>query len=155
MDAILSERGPSSKKRPKRLRVDLTPLVDLGFLLITFFMLTTSLDQKTELILIMPKDSPVNTYVPESSTLTFLLQDQNKIGYFPGNQKPVNGLPFASMRKIILAKEKKLMELFGNTNDLVIILRPGKESTYKNLVNALDEIAISGCTRYFVGKSEL
>ncbi len=65
-------------------RVDFTPMVDLGFLLITFFMLTTSLNKPKTMELNMPvKPGPDDvTAVPVSQTVTVLLTDKNQIMYY-------------------------------------------------------------------------
>ena len=68
-------------------RVDLTPMVDLGFLMITFFVFTTALSKPTALGLNLPAD-PKNikdfTDAPESKTLTLLLSGNEKLIYYQG-----------------------------------------------------------------------
>ncbi|MEJ7671259.1 MAG: biopolymer transporter ExbD [Chitinophagaceae bacterium] len=67
--------------------MDLTPMVDLGFLLITFFILTTTMQSNTVMKLIIPKDSTDSTEVPGSTTLTFILERNDSIGYYEDRQK--------------------------------------------------------------------
>ncbi len=75
MTEIISSPKRNGKKYMHRnIRVDLTPMVDLGFLLITFFILTTSLEEQKEMKLFLPKDSPDKTLVEASTTLTFILK---------------------------------------------------------------------------------
>lgn len=74
------------KKRGKKLstRVDFTPMVDLGFLLITFFMLTTSMNKPQTMEINMPDKKPTDepTVVPESQTITLLLTKDDKVVYY-------------------------------------------------------------------------
>src|SRR3954468_20783319 len=82
------KKGPGVKRTRKlSTRVDMTPMVDLGFLLITFFIFTTSLNQPKAMRLIMPddaKDAKPNE-TPESGVLTILLGSGNSVFYFEGS----------------------------------------------------------------------
>lgn len=137
----------------KSLRVDLTSMVDLGFLLITFFILTTTLSQPAVTNLIMPKDSNVKTLLKESTTLTLMLNRHDSINYYEGNitsPGDINHSTFKNLRAVIQQKEKKVAKLFGNHSLTTILIYPGEESTYKNFVDVLDEIQINDITRYFI-----
>jgi len=68
----------------KSLRVDLTPMVDLGFLLITFFILSTALSEPLVAQLVMPKDSNVKTPLKENAVLTLSLIRNDSIAYYEG-----------------------------------------------------------------------
>jgi len=84
MAAIISaDDFPGNKKRNQKLKIDMTPMVDLGFLLITFFIFTTSMGEPMATNLFMPKDGP-ETNVSEATVLTVLLAGENKIYYYDG-----------------------------------------------------------------------
>ncbi|HUS03494.1 MAG TPA: biopolymer transporter ExbD [Chitinophagaceae bacterium] len=135
----------------KSIRVDLTPMVDLGFLLITFFILTTTMHSDMVMKLIVPKDSDSTTVVPKSKTLTFILERNDSIGYYYGSAKNIEYAGFSAMRTLIQQKQKSL----GNSKDsMIIIIKPTKESSYKNFVDAMDEIYINDCKTYFVADPE-
>jgi biopolymer transport protein ExbD len=137
----------------KFLRVDLTPMVDLGFLLITFFILATALSEPTIAKLIMPKDIHLNIPVKKSATLTLSLIRNDSINYYEGDV-PEPGLikhcSFNTLRTVIQQKQQKVAEVLGNRKETVIIISPGNESTYKNFVDALDEIQINDIQHYFI-----
>jgi biopolymer transport protein ExbD len=140
------------------LKVDMTPMVDLGFLLISFFVITTELSRPKAMNLYMPYDGPP-TASAESKTITFLIGEGNKLFYYYGEEKDAgiknlvvqtswdenNGLG-----KIIGQKQLQLDNIKGGRNEMVVIIKPGKESTYKNVVDLLDEMTIHGVTRYAV-----
>lgn len=135
------------------LRVDLTPMVDLGFLLISFFMLTTTLSQHRVANLIMPKDSDIETLVGEQATLTLMPVRNNEINYYEGRQ-PAPGLirhcSYAEVRAVIRQKRQKVAEALGSADKTVVIIDPGPESSYKNFMDLLDEILINDIQHYFV-----
>ena len=80
-------RHPTNQKRinKKNTRVDLTPMVDVGFLLITFFVFTTQLSQPTAMNLNTPYDQvDTKDEICESCVLTLFLQADNTIQYYEG-----------------------------------------------------------------------
>jgi len=146
----------SGVKKGKKLstRVDLTPMCDLGFLLITFFIFTTTMSQPTAMRLFLPKD----TNKPEeqnkakaSGALTILLGKDNNVFYYEGildnsasNFKSSNfGSGDDGIRNVILHKK-----LNTNEKDLVIVIKPSVECTYKNVVDILDEMSINIVKKY-------
>lgn len=147
-------KSKNKKYQHKFIKVDLTPMVDLGFLLITFFILTTTMQQQTEMNLVMPKDSPMTTNVPVSKVLTFILNRNDSIGYYEGNSKEIKYAGFGAMRNIIQQKQLSLTHNGLNKAEMVLIIKPTKESTYKNFIDALDEIHINDCRTYFIADPE-
>jgi biopolymer transport protein ExbD len=145
------KKGPGVKKAKKAsTRVDLTPMVDLGFLLITFFIFTTTISQPTAMKLFLPKDTDKpeeQNKAKESGALTLLLGKNNNVYYYEGQLDPsASNLKSTSMKKVrdeIISKKRSTP-----AEDLVIVIKPGNESTYKNVVDILDEMTINTITRY-------
>jgi biopolymer transport protein ExbD len=158
------------KKRSKKMstRVDLTPMVDLGFLLITFFMLTTTLAKPQIMALVMPdKDIKKEDIEPvkESKVLTLLLGANDKVYWYEGITDAVldsTDYSAEGMRKVILNKKEKVKGQFGEEDYedfktkeprkgsfINVIIKPTEDARYKNLVDALDEMAICK-VRYYV-----
>ncbi len=154
----ISNNRSRKKYFHKHIKVALTPMVDLGFLLITFFILTTTLQEQGVTKLLLPKDSIINTLLPASTTLTFILERSDSIGYYDGLSTEIRYENFASMRSIIRQKQIDMVENNINKHELTLIIKSTTESTYKNFIDALDEITISDCKHYFIaepGKDEL
>ena len=142
------KKGPGVKKSKKHsTRVDLTPMVDLGFLLITFFIFTTTVSQPTSMNLNMPKDTKDqkdDTKVKESGSLTLMLGKGNVIYYYYGSDpSTMQTTGYKDVRKIILEKKKSTPAA-----DLFIIIKPDKDATYKNAVDILDEMDINDIGKY-------
>ncbi len=140
------KKGPGVKK-PKKLstRVDLTPMVDLGFLLITFFVFTTTMSKPTAMNMNEPKDDPENQLkVKNSGAMTILLGKADQVYYYMGELIPetiseqFKSSNFKEIRKIIL--DKKTATPIG---DLMYIIKADKESKFKNAIDILDEMQIS------------
>lgn len=158
------KKGPGVKKAKKlSTRVDMTPMVDLGFLLITFFIFTTTMSTPSTMKLYMPKDEkdPKNqTEVKQSGALTILMGKGNGIYYYEGQLKP-DGSNFKSttykeVRDIIIKKKQDVMEM-GKAQgypkdtldkDFMVIIKPNTEATYKNTVDILDEMTINQVHRF-------
>jgi biopolymer transport protein ExbD len=145
------KKGPGVKKGKKlSTRVDLTPMVDLGFLLITFFIFTTTMSQPTAMRLFLPKDADKpedQNKAKESGVITLLLGKDNNVFYYEG-QLESNGSNFKSstfkeIRTVLIDKKRNTSE-----KDLVVIIKPSADCTYKNVVDILDEMAINVLKKY-------
>ena len=151
-EIISSTKRSGRKYLPKNIRVDLTPMVDLGFLLITFFILTTSLQEQKEMKLLMPKDSSDSTLLEGSTTLTFILKSNDSIGYYDGLSKEIKYEKLGTMRNIIQQKQQGLLNKHIDRKKLTVIIKPTSESTYQNFIDALDEVSINDCRHYFIAE---
>ncbi len=153
------EKKPTANARSltsrTHLRVDLTPMVDLGFLLITFFILSTTFLEPNVANLVMPKDSKIETKIHESAVLTLMPNRNNEVDYFEGSRPDIlMHCSYAQVRSVIQQKQKKVAEVLGNRNKMVIIIQPGDESSYKNFIDILDEIQINDVQHYFITKQQ-
>jgi biopolymer transport protein ExbD len=158
------KKGPGVKKAKKlSTRVDMTPMVDLGFLLITFFIFTTTMSTPATMKLFMPKDEKDQknqTEIKESSSLTILLGKNNGLYYYEGklNDTYSNFLPttYKEIRDEIIKKKKEVMDRGKGLGyppdtldkDFFVIIKPNTEATYKNTVDILDEMAINQVHRF-------
>ena len=145
------KKGPGVKKSKKlSTRVDLTPMVDLGFLLITFFIFTTTMSQPTAMKLFLPKDTDKpeeQNKVKASGALTLLLGKNDQIYYYEGELAPdasnFKTGSFKDIRKVINDKKRATDE-----KDFVVVIKPDNDATYKNTVDILDEMTINDVKRY-------
>src|SRR5688500_18283106 len=89
------KKGPGVKKAKKlSTRVDMTPMVDLGFLLITFFIFTATMNEPTTMDLNMPKDTEKEeeiTKAKQSGALTVMLGKNDQVYYYEGELSPDGG----------------------------------------------------------------
>jgi biopolymer transport protein ExbD len=146
--------GKTKGKIHHSLRIDMTPMVDLGFLLISFFIFTTTLSEKNTMDLIVPADGEDGIPIPESKTISFLLAGNNRIYAYDGkwetsiNKKSISLTDYSpdGMRGIILKKQN----LLANPDDLIVLIKPLEFSVYKNTVDALDEMVINGVKSYTI-----
>ena len=138
--------------------VDLTPMVDLGFLLITFFIFTTTISEPTAMKLSMPDDMGTGTTVSKEMVLTILPDANNNATVYEGDlkDKPViNNADLnnpSSLRNFIIEKQKKIAASKKEIKDMVVIIKPGEKSNYKNLIDVLDEMQINGVKKYAIVK---
>ena len=160
---------PPGKIRSKKMstRIDFTPMVDLGFLLITFFMLTTTLAKPQVMALVMPDKSPTDPpELAESKMLTLLLGAKDKIYWYEGiNNVRLDSTDYGAdgLRQVILDKINRVQEKWGHENYadrktqtlkkgsyLNVLIKPTDASRFQNLVDALDEMAICRVRYYMI-----
>jgi len=143
----------SSRKKSHPDKIDMTPMVDLGFLLITFFIFTATLSQPSVTKLIMPKEGPTSD-VKASEALTLLLK-KDKAFVYEGLWD--DALKRASIVEAsydlksgigqqIREKQKRL----AAKDALVVLIKPLQDASYQNVIAALDDMQINNVKRYAI-----
>ena len=155
------DSGKGGKKRAKKMstKIDMTPMVDLAFLLLTFFMLTTTFAKPNVLQLQMPakvKDKEQNTKIKESEAMTVILAPDDKVFYYFGLNSPkdpsvrvpeikVTDFSANGIRKVLLQRKQQVPKT-------VILIKTyvdkDKQAKYKDMVDILDEMNITDQSRY-------
>jgi biopolymer transport protein ExbD len=141
------EKGGKVRSKKASTKIDMTPMVDLAFLLLTFFMLTTTFNKPQTMEINMPDKPKENDKPPEvneKKVLTLLLGDKDKIYWYIGITDPVVEITDygdEGVRKLLLEKNREIKEM-------VVLIKPSDESRYKNMVDILDEMNISNIQRY-------
>jgi biopolymer transport protein ExbD len=164
------KKGPGVKKGKKlSTRIDLTPMVDLGFLLITFFMLTTTLAKPKTMEINMPYKDPAlkeeeKNKLKASAAMTVLLSKNHRVYYYQGigddpTKPPDLQVTYFTAQKgirdAIIAKKKfvaglKASGALGPKDEATILIKPDTTSTYSDLVNILDEMNINDVKVYAI-----
>jgi biopolymer transport protein ExbD len=157
-----ADRRKAGVQRMKRhnVKTDMTPMVDLGFLLITFFIITTELSKPSVVKLNMTKNGPP-TELGESNALTILLDNQDRVYYYQGDWKnasvkneiySTNFSVTEGLGKIIREKQKWL-DAKGTKEGrkgLMLLIKAGDGASYQNVIDALDEATINIVGKYAV-----
>ena len=181
------KKGKGSKQKKMTVRVDFTPMVDMNMLLITFFMLCTTLIKPQTMELNMPSNNKDITddqksMVKASQAITLLLGADDKLYYYEGepNYQDYTSLKetdysTGGLRAFLLAKNadavrqvnelkkqkaaltlseedyaKKVAEIKSGKQTPTIIIKATDQSSYKNLVSALDEMLVCQIGKYVI-----
>jgi len=151
---VLNGKRGVTKSKKLSTRVDLTPMVDLGFLLITFFIFTTTLSEQKAMRLKLPMDDEKNpSTTAVSKTLSLLLCKDNKVKYYTGDKPALmqeTNYSISGIRNIILQQELRVASHFGNRSETVVLIKPTEDCTYENIINTLDEMTINDVQRYIL-----
>lgn len=152
-------KGKKVRSKKQNSKVDLTAMVDLAFLLITFFMLTTSLSKPQSMDLSMPdKDTKTpEILIADARTLTILIGPDGKLqsymGQFASPLEAPKDIAYGKngIRKQILEKLQSVPITMGDPKKgLIVLIKADKKSNYKNLVDILDEMAICKVQTYAI-----
>ncbi|MBB6372715.1 biopolymer transporter ExbD [Chryseobacterium shigense] len=152
-EVIAQEKQGGSKQRKKLIRVDMTPMVDLGFLLITFFMFTTNFTKPNVMDLGLPGkgNPPSGPVVDQKNQVTFILGKDNRVFYHQSNEKDLNTGNLKETDFSGVKISKIISDAYRNApipENFTVIVKPTDEANYKNFVDILDNIAISKKERY-------
>lgn len=177
--------GRHQKKRAKKgnTRIDMTPMVDLAFLLLTFFILTTTMYKPSTLQLSFPVPPEPDQPPPEldkvNNALTLFLTKKDAIYYykdaFKEGETQLTASNFKDIEKVLIELNKptieKINELAKQLNEnkiteevfdslknveqgrkeaLFVIIKPDVDARYRNMIDIVDEMDITGVGKYAV-----
>jgi biopolymer transport protein ExbD len=131
------------------INIDMTPMTDLAFLLLTFFMLTTTLSKLQTMEIVMPlpaEEEDQEQAVKESKALTLVLADDDKIYWYQGITDAVadtTSFGESTLHRLLVEKNESI-------EDLVVLIKPMDDSNFENLVDILDEMQLSQTNRYAI-----
>ena len=177
--------GRHQKKRAKKgsTHIDMTPMVDLAFLLLTFFILTTTMYKPSTLQLTFPVPNPDPTVRPPKveNAITLLLTKKDAIFYYRGGLEPTTVLErtdFKQLTTVLTVNNKTAIEkIQGYQKDLMAkkiteaafdslknvvqrektslfaIIKPDKDARFRNMIDMVDEMDIHGIGKYAVQDS--
>jgi biopolymer transport protein ExbD len=139
------KKGGLSGRRPKRrvgIRIDMTPMVDVAFLLLIFFMVTTVFRTPKALeINLPPKD--VNVQVPESKTMTIRILSDGRLYWKRGaKENPWN--------RSSIAQVKDVLKPFAGQTELIMVVKVDRDAEFETMVEMLDELHASKLTRFSI-----
>ena len=151
----VSRKGGKARTAP---RIDLTPMVDLGFLLITFFMMTTRMSEPKALDISMPykpADEREVTAFYESSAITLIPTGGHKVYYYEGLYDPTRPMKRVqsndepALRQVLATKQKQIANRAdARERELQVLIKPTDEATLEDIISLLDEMRIHR-TRYY------
>jgi biopolymer transport protein ExbD len=145
-NAISNKRGRSRKIPPK---VDLTAMVDLAFLLITFFMLTTSLNKPNSLDVVVP-------YKNLHAQVDLIVQDNSYTLIHGDIRNPIQTVNnITATNKSLKAKLNEISQsvyTLINGKKAVVLIKPTTEANTKSIVDSFDEIRSAGIKHYMLSK---
>ncbi|MCG3120237.1 MAG: hypothetical protein ALAOOOJD_02864 [bacterium] len=132
----------AKKKKKKRvsIRIDMTPMVDVAFLLLTFFMLTTVFSKPQTMELNLPPDEKVTVEVAESSLLT-LRVDKDGTMFWNMGSEPLQKVAFNDLRTTLIQRNQA-------NPKLITLVKVHRESNYKMMVDIMDELNLANITRF-------
>jgi len=150
--------GRKIRARKAAPKVDLTAMVDLAFLLITFFMLTTSLNKPQSLDVALPDKGDNSTIDMDENRLVSLIIEAGQLTWYHGDLKNPLHQPTAinlegnSLRKLLFDMGSKITQSTGG-KDMIVLIKPSKEARTIDIIQTLDEMKISNIKRYVLSKT--
>ena len=154
-----SEKGGKVRSKKQSTRVDMTPMVDLNFLMLMFFMFTTTFSKPNVMDLGLPakpkKDAPPpqRTEIDLTNSISLIIGKDNRIFYHQTDQA---GLNENTLQETTYDKEgitKVIEQAKRRAKDVkkfTVIIKPTDDAVYKNFVDILDQMTITNSQQYGV-----
>ena len=147
-----SAGGPSWKRPRVNIRIDMTPMVDIAFLLLIFFMVTTVFRLPKAMEMALPENDPnkppATVKVYEKKLITVLVMhigEKDSLAYMVGTESP-KPLAWDSLRTTLLGRR----ELYGDS--LIVLAKIDRKSNYASMVTLIDEFNVAQTTRFTIDR---
>lgn len=134
------KRGKRKAKKRVSIRIDMTPLVDVAFLLLTFFMLTTVFRKPQTLEINLPPDKNAEVKMAESNLLTIRCDEQLNLYWNIGFELPTK-IKYTDMKKFFADKKSE-------NPKFVVLLKIDRKSKYYAMIDLIDELNVAGLNKY-------
>jgi len=140
------KKGKKKKKRRVGIRIDNTPMVDIAFLLLTFFMLTTTMNKPQTMEINLPPSNDVTVEVAQSNLMTLRVKEDGSI-YWSIGVDPPDKVEFKGLRA--------LMEERNRANPkLITLIKIDRKGKYQMMVDIMDELNLANVTRFSLAPME-
>ena len=145
------ERGSKKKKkggiqrRPKRrlgVRIDMTPMVDVAFLLLIFFMVTTVFRTPKALEINLPPKK-IEQQVPKSKTFLIRILADGRLYWQDG----ASSQPWT---RSSTAELKSVLAPYNGQTEKIMVVNIDRDAEFENMVNTLDELHAAKLTRFSI-----
>jgi biopolymer transport protein ExbD len=139
------------------IRLDMTPMVDIGFLLLMAFTMINFMQKPQAMSLQIPSLPNESEKVivcgggSSSKVLTLSLAENNKLYWYRGRDIQVDSIDFsipANLRSVFENEKSKVKNKWGTDTVMIVLIKPMKKATFKNIVDVMDEMAISNIKKY-------
>lgn len=145
-DVVESKSHSKGKKKKKRagVRIDMTPMVDVAMLLLTFFMLTTVFNKPQTMELNLPPDEKVKVEVAASTLLIVRVEPNMEIYWNMGNEP-------AALKKVAFRELRPLLiEKLRGIPKLITLVQIDREAKYNDMVDIIDELNLANITKFSI-----
>jgi biopolymer transport protein ExbD len=155
--------GPSCKRPRLNIRIDMTPMVDIAFLLLIFFMVTTVFRAPQTMEMALPENDPnkkqEQVKVDENKLLTFFVMrigDRDSLAYRVGIKSP-KPITWAQLGDTLTVRR----ELSGfyipkgdslRKDSLIVLAKIDPKASYESLVNMVDQFNVDSVTRFSIDR---
>lgn len=134
------------KQRRSALHIDMTPMVDLAFLLLTFFIMTTTLMKQSAMEIVQPIPDTEGRHkeIKAESVLNLVLGKNDQVYWYigmPGSETSPTDYSSSGVRKLLTQKKAEIKNLY-------VFIKASDQSRYQNMVDVLDEIMITNTVNY-------
>ncbi|MBI5475648.1 MAG: biopolymer transporter ExbD [Ignavibacteriales bacterium] len=134
------KKGKRKKKRRIGVKIDNTPMVDVAFLLLTFFMLTTTMNKPQTMEINLPPSNDVNVEVAQSNLMTIRVKEDGTIYWNVAVEDP---------QKVAFKDFRKLLEQKNQENPrLITLIKIDRKGKYSMMVDIMDELNVANVTRF-------
>lgn len=141
-----SKKGGKGFHRPKRrvgVRIDMTPMVDVAFLLLIFFMVTTVFRTPQALEINLPPDNDTPAEIAESKVLQLRVLGDDRIFWKRGPKED----PWS---RTIAASIKDVLKPLKGNDEVVVLIKIDREAKFNNMVTIIDELDIAHLGRFSI-----
>jgi biopolymer transport protein ExbD len=142
---------PQNGRRTAPPRIDLTPMVDLAFLLLTFFIFNTTLSTSTAMTTLLPANSDDSTFIARSGGISLVAGEKGILFYAGVDIAAGRQIDYSTpevLRRNLLMIQEHLLRTEGNDDKLFVMIKPTSKAAFGHVVNLLDEMKICSMKRY-------